>query len=409
MEFPLTARTLPFLQKCIFVLVAPGLIAFTAMAQENATTVTGHLRDGEAALAASHPDEAEREFRAAVDLDPHNVQANADLGRVEWIRGDCGAARRELRVAFDAAPSLIQVEGLLGICEKRLGDSSAGTHLEAAFAQLKDAKLRMEVGVELGDLYYQRGDLDHALPVVRELVTLNPENTDILFFAQHVYQEMADETMNKLALLAPASARMQQVIAEHLINAGDLKGAAKHYRQALTIDPSLPGAHFELGEAIIEAAPRDSVAQAEGRKELETALRLDGESARTECELGRVAYVQDQSELALAHYERAYALNPKEVEAQLGISRILMTQDKPQGALRYLSEAVEQDPLNSEAHYRYSRALRAVHRDEEARRETEVYETVRRAQARVRDLYAQMNKRVETSEDQLPAGVASER
>jgi len=214
--------------------------------------------------------------------------------------------------------------------------------------------------------------------------------------------------MNKLALLAPASARMQQVIAEHLINAGDLKGAAEHYRQALHIDPLLPGAHFELAEAVIEAAPQDSAAQAAGRKELETALRIDGESARIECELGRVAELQDQSDLALAHYERAYALNPKEVQAQMGISRILMTQDKPQQALRYLSEAVEQDPLNAEAHYRYARALKAVHRNEEAQRETEVFETVRRAQARVKDLYRQMNKRAEVRDDQLPASEESE-
>jgi tetratricopeptide (TPR) repeat protein len=393
----------------ILALLGLELFALNATAQANPGAVSNYLRNGEAALAASRPDDAERDFRAALELAPRNAQVHADLGTVEWMRGDCGAARPDLRAALNAAPSLIRVEGLLGICEKRLGDSAAGAHLEAAFAQLKDAKLRMEVGVELGDLYYQRDDMDHAVPVVRELVALNPENTDILFFAQHVYQEIADETMNKLALLAPASARMQQVIAEHLINAGDLKGAAEHYSQALTIDPSLPGAHFELAEAVIEAAPQESVAQAEGRKELETAMRIDGESARIECALGRVGALQGQSDLALAHYERAYAMNPKEVEAQMGISRILMSQDKPQQALRYLSESVAQDPLNAEAHYRYARALKAVHRSDEAQHETEVFETVRSAQAKVKDLYRQMNKRVEVRDDQLPAAEASER
>jgi tetratricopeptide (TPR) repeat protein len=408
MEFPALVRAPLPKQNHILALLALVLFALNATAQATSGAVSEHLRNGEAALSANRLDEAEREFRAALELDPHSVQAHADLGTVEWMRGDCADSRKDLRTAFDASPSLINVEGPLGICEKRLGDSAADAHLEAAFAQLKDAKLRLEVGVELGDLYYQRGDMDHAVPVVRELVALNPENTDILFFAQHVYQEMADETMNKLALLAPASARMQQVIAEHLINAGDLRGAAEHYRQALQIDPSLPGAHFELAEAVIEAAPQDSTAQAAGRKELETALRIDGESARIECELGRVAELQDQSDLALAHYERAYALNPKEVQAQLGISRILMTQNKPQQALRYLNEAVEQDPLNAEAHYHYARALKAVHRNDEAQREMQVFETVRRAQAMVRDLYKQMNKRVEVRDDRLPASEASE-
>jgi tetratricopeptide (TPR) repeat protein len=394
-----------FLQREMRVIlpVLQTAFALAAVAQGAPGAVSEHLRNGEAALSANRPSEAEREFRIALDLDPHNVQAHADLGTAEWMRGDCGSAREDLRTALDAAPSLISVEGLLGICEKRLGDLGAGEHLEAAFAHLKDAKLRLEVGVELGDLYYQCGDMDHALPVVRKLVELNPENLDILFFAQHVYQEMADETMNKLALLSPASARMQQVVAEHLVNAGDLKSAVEHYRQALQIDPSLPGAHFELGEAIIESAPEDSAAQTEGRKELETALRIDGESARIECELGRVAALQNQTDLALAHYERAYALNPQEVEAQMGISRNLIAQGKPQQALRYLSEAVEQDPLNAEARYHYALALKAVHRNEEAQREMQVFETVRRAHAKVRDLYRQMNKRVEVRAEQLPA------
>jgi tetratricopeptide (TPR) repeat protein len=342
-----------------------------------------------------------------------DANAQADRGTAEAMRGDCPAAREDLRKALAAKPSLVNAKGLLGICEKRLGDPAADAHLEAAFAQLssasgKDAQLRLGVGVELADLYYQRGDLDKALPVVRELVAQHPENIDILFFAQHLYTEMADETMNKLALLAPNSARMQQIIAEHLVNAGDLAGAAEHYRRAIQIDPALPGAHFELGEAIIEAAPRDSVAQTKGRKELESALRIDGESARIECELGRISNLQTQTDLALAHYERAYALNPKEVEAQMGISRILLEQGKPQQALRYLSEAVAQDPLNAEAHYHYARALKSLNRTQEAQQEMKLFETVRRAQNQVRDLYRQMNKRVEVKGEDLPAQEGSQ-
>jgi len=353
-------------------------------------------------MAARQFNAAEREFRAALVLDPKNAQAHSGLGTLEWMRGDCGSARADLREALHEQPSAIQVEGLLGICEKRLGGGAADAHLELAFAGIKDPKLRIEIGVELGDLYYQRGDIDHALPVVRTLVSMAPENIDILFFAQHVYQEMADETMNKLALIAPGSARMQQVIAEHLVNAGDLKGAADHYREALRIDPALPAAHFELAEAIVEAAPTDASAQSLGRQELEAALHQDGESARLECELGRVAYLQGNVDLALAHYERGYDINPREIEAQMGIGRILMMQNKPEQALPYLNEAVAQDPLNAEAHYHDARTLKALHRDDESQHEMQMFQTVRRAEEKVRALYMQMNKRVETRAGQLP-------
>ena len=73
---------------------------------------------------------------------------------------------------------------------------------------------------------------------MRSLVDLDPDNVDVLFMAQRVYSELADDTLNKLAVLAPGSARMQQVIAERLVNGGDLKGAIEHYRKALADRPA---------------------------------------------------------------------------------------------------------------------------------------------------------------------------
>jgi len=413
MEFRARFRTLHSNLNCFVALFVLFGTASLAKAQADNTSARDHLRSGESALAAGRNNEAEREFRAALDIQPGNADALADLGTLEWMRGDCGTARENLSKALAAKPRLIHAEAMLGICEKRLGDPSAAGHLVAAFAQIasslgKDAQLRLEVGVELGDLYYQSGYLEDALPIVRRLVALNPENIDVLFFAQNIYQEMADDTMNKLALLAPASARMQQLIAEHLVNAGDLASAAEHYRRAIEIDPSLPGAHFELGEAIIEAAPQDGSTQSRGRMELETALRVDGESARVECELGRVSHLQNQPELALAHYERAYSLNSREIEAQMGISRILLEQDKAQQALRFLSEAVGEDPLNAEAHYHYARALKVLHRDEEAQVQMKLFETVRAAQDRVREIYRQMNKRVKSDAGEPPVQEGSQ-
>src|SRR6202021_3290916 len=97
--------------------------------------------------------------------------------------------------------------------------------------------------------------------VLHTLLDLNPDNVDILFFVQRVYSELADNTLNKLAVLDPGSARMEQLIAERLINAGDLKDATEHYRKALQINPRLPGMHFELAEALMEWSPNAQTPQ----------------------------------------------------------------------------------------------------------------------------------------------------
>jgi tetratricopeptide (TPR) repeat protein len=255
--------------------------------------------------------------------------------------------------------------------------------------------------VELADVYYQNGDLDRTLPVVHELVELAPDNADILFFAQRIYSEAADDTMNKLALIAPDSARMQQLIAERLINAGDLNGAIEHYRKALAADPRLPGMHFELAEAILEGS-NQAAAQVDAVKELDAAVSGEGDNSRIECTYGRIAALQSKFDEALEHYQRAYKMDPSSGEAQLGMGKSLADENQPEEALKYLRMAVQTDPMNASAHYRLARVCHDLHLDEEAQKETKLFQEIRQAKDRVAQLYREMNRRPEP-EDDVPA------
>jgi tetratricopeptide (TPR) repeat protein len=359
------------------------------------------LQRGEAALKANDQNAAADAFRAALAIDPKNVEANANLGAIAFFHGDCSGAIRNLRSALAASPDLVNAQGLIAMCERRMGDPAARADLETAFAKLKDPKLRVQAGVELADVYYQNGDLDRTLPVVHELVELAPDNPDILFFAQRIYSEMADDTMNKLALLTPDSARMQQLIAERLINAGDLNGAIEHYRKALAADPHLPGMHFELAEAILEGS-NQAKAQVEALKELDAAVSGEGDNSRIECAYGRVAALQGKSDEALMHYQRAYKMDPNSEEAQFGLGKTLADRDKPDEALKYLRMAVQADPMNPAAHYRLARVCIALHLDDEAKKEMKLFQDVRQAKDRVAQLYREMNRRPEP-EDDVPA------
>jgi len=315
-------------------------------------------------------------------------------------RGDCRAASDEFHSALAAQPSFVRALALLGICQKKLGDDSAAASLQKAFQKLQETPLRVQVGMELADLYEQQGDPEAAASLMRQLVHIDPDNPNILFAAQRIYSGLADDTLNKLAVVAPHSARMQQAIAEKLINAGDLKAAIDHYRNAQQIDPHLPGLHFELGEAVLESAPVDAVAQAEAQKELEAAVAIDGDTAKTECELGRIAALQSQLDQAFAHYQRAYQLNPNEVEAQMGMAKLLMTQEKPQEAIKYLRMAVQSDPLNGEAHYRLGLACRALKLTDESKKEIHLFQEIKKTKDQVKEIYRQMNRRPKPETDE---------
>jgi tetratricopeptide (TPR) repeat protein len=363
----------------------------TAQTAPSSSQLADELSRAEAALKANDQAAAARYFHSALQLDPANVQAHANLGAIAFLQGNCPVAEQEFRSALQVSPGLIKAQALMSICERRQGEPAAQADMENAFANLDDPKLRLQIGVELADGYYQQGDLEKTASTLHTLLNLSPDNVDILFFAQRVYSELADNTLNKLAVLAPDSARMEQLIAERLINAGDLKSATTHFRKALALNPKLPGIHFELAETLMESSPNDAATQKEARSELDAAIQADGDSSKVQCLLGRIALLQADTAQAFTHYHRANELDPKDPQAQIGLAEILRLQDKPEEAAKYLRMAVAADPFNAEAHYKLSQVDKLLHRDEEQKKELQLFLDIRATRDKVKLLYQQMN------------------
>ena len=380
--------------------LAPATLC--AFQTEPTLDIQAHLRKAAEYLRANNLNSATREFDAVLVLDPNNAEAFANLGVIAFARRDYQSAAQNLRHALAIDPSLTRTEALLGICERRLGQASAQERLEKTSPQLKDKNLRAQVGLELANLYYAEGNLDRAATTMRSLVDLDPENADILYMAQRIYYELADDTLNKLAIIAPGSARMQQVIAERLINEGNLKSATEHYRKVLEMNPRVPGVHYELAEAILESAPNDPAAQAEAEKELEDAVKMDGDSDRTECMFARIALRRSGQEDASAHYQRALTLNPGSAEAQLGLGRLLAGMEKPREAVKYLRMAVESDPLNEQAHYWLASVSKKLELKEESEKEFRLFREIKETKAQLKELYRQMNKRSPDRQESIP-------
>jgi tetratricopeptide (TPR) repeat protein len=400
-----SCRKAPVLLLALVASTLTGSAAQTGTSR--AARIHHHLQKAAEYLKTNDANDAVKEFEAVLELDPKNGEAYANLGVIAFFRRDYQDASQYLRKALSIDPTLTKTQALLGICQEKLGDPSARGLLEKSFPKLKDKALRLQVGMALAVLYDQQGDAGATASVMRSLVDLDPDNVDVLFMAQRVYSELADDTLNKLAAVAPGSARMQQVIAERLVNEGDLQGAIDHYRKALQIDPRLPGVHFELGEAILESSSSSPQAQAEAQKELEVAVKVDGDTAKTECEFGSIALSQSQLEQARAHYQRAYELNPNEVQAQMGLGKILMIKEKPQEAIQYLRMAIESDPLNGAAHYQLSQAYKRLQMTDMAQKEMHLFQEIKKTKSQIEELYRQMNRRSKPQTDEAPDNAPS--
>ena len=97
---------------------------------------------------------------------------------------------------------------------------AARADLEASFPQLQDQKVRIEAGLELVELYNGTEELEKASSVVGNLRTLDAENQQVLYAAYRVRSDLAREAVLSLALVAPQSALMYQVMAHEAARGG---------------------------------------------------------------------------------------------------------------------------------------------------------------------------------------------
>jgi Flp pilus assembly protein TadD len=103
---------------------------------------------------------------------------------------------------------------------------------------------------------------------------------------------------------------------------------------------------------------------------------------------------------AFAHFERAYQINPNEVQAQMGLAKVLMVQEKLQEAVRYLRMAVQADPLNGAAHYQLGIAYRRLQMQDQARKELQLSQEIKKTKDQVQELYRQMDRK--SAADEVP-------
>jgi tetratricopeptide (TPR) repeat protein len=382
---------------CIWLAVTPP--AFSQSAPGKQQQIDSHSRQAQEFLRQGKPDLAAGEFNAILKLDPNNVDAHANLGVAFFFKGDYAKAAPQLRTAVKLRSSLWKIQALLGLSEKRLGQTGgAQTDLEQSFPQLQEEKLRIQTGMELIEIYYAAGHLDKAAGVAGILRQIAPTDTDILYTAYRIYSDLAGESMLTMAMLAPKSARMHQIMAQEMARQGNTEGAIAHYREAIKMDPRLPGLRFELAEALNLSASVSDQEQVE--KEYQAALSDNPFDGKAECRLGEIALRASDLESALKHYRRGLELQPNDAEASLGVGKTLSQMHRQTEAEPYLKRAAQLEPFTAVTHYRLSLVYRAAGRTAEAQKELAEFQRLKDMKERLKQVYQEM--RLQPVKQELP-------
>jgi tetratricopeptide (TPR) repeat protein len=225
-----------------------------------------------------------------------------------------------------------------------------------------------------------------------------------LYASYRTYSELADQAVDALAFKDLHSARLRQVVAERLIEEGDLNGAIAAYHEALKMDPGLPGIHLELGEAYLESHSSSALDDAES--EFKAALAQNPHDAKSECGLGDIYLRRGALKTSLEHYVRGALLKPDSAEAHFGSGTVLLKMNQFQQAAAELQRATQLNPANALAYYRLSLADQRLGRIRESQAEAATFQRLKSFDEQLRDLYQEM-RRPRKSEAEVDFGTGS--
>lgn len=350
-----------------------------------------HLREAHRLLSENKPQAAIPEFQAVVTLDPANVDARGNLGVLQFFQGNYAAAIPELREVLRAKPELWKIQALLGMGERRTGDSDAArADLEKAFPQLQEKKVRIEAGLELVEIYTAGEGLDKASAIVSTLRAIDPENPEVLYVAYRVHSDLARESILSLSLVAPKSALAYQAAAHEAARHGDTAGAIREDREALKIDPTLPGLHFELAE-VLNTLPATQATSAEAKSEYEAALAQNPFDEKAALRLADIALRANDQKKAYDLSSRTLQLQPDDPEANYELAKILLTMNQPEKAMPLLEHAEKEDPTNAVIHFRLSTVYHRLGRSADADLEVEQYQKYKNLKEQSRNTWRDLH------------------
>lgn len=388
---PVSMRTRHLHFSATAILLLTGLQCFSQIAEDKRQEFATHIQKAQEYLHDKRPDLAIPELQAAALIDPDNVETQGNLGVLLFFQGKAAEAIPYLRSAVEKQPSLIKIQGVLGIAEVHTQDFAQGRKdLEAVFPVVEDTKLKVQVGLELVGLYTQSDDLPQASRVLEQMRTAAPDSAEVLYAAYRTYADLSEESMTALALAAPDSAQMHQLLAHEEIKEGNTNGAIAQYRKAIAIDPHLPGIHFELADLLNTS--QDANAKKEAVQEFRAALAANPLDEKAECKLGDIEAAKGDTKQAYAYYSKAAALQPADPDAKLGMAKVLIEMSQPDQAQELLEQTIQLDPANAVAHYRLAALYREKGRLNDAKREVDLYKQYKETREKLRTTYKELMK-----------------
>ncbi len=338
-----------------------------AFAQVVTPELRQHVEAGLQARAAGDLPRAATEFQRVVELAPELPAAHVNLGSVYFQMKDYERATAPLRRALQLNPDLPGAHQMLGTALLAQGAANeAIPHFEKA-----------HIDDLLGIALLEAGRARDAVDRLEAALLQRPGDPDLLFYLSHAYGQLSKDLFDRLRTQPGGETRVQQMLGEAALAAGQRDQAEKHLRSALAARTDLRGIHFALGELYLA---NGDYARAE--PEFRAEARLAPLSAVAAYKFGLALLNLGKPAEAAKELGRADQLHPGMPETLLSLGKALVATGNPTGAEAAFQKLIETEPnsaLAEAAHLQLSQLFRKLNRSADANRELKALQELRRS------------------------------
>ena len=297
-------------------------------------------------------DGAIAEFREALRVDSTNDEARLALGRALVSQQKFSDALAPLREYVEHEPRDYDGYYTLGLAYQGLQQWDSSIESLQKAARLDSASY--EVHYALGLALAEAGQNQHAIRELQEAERIRPSASEVhdqlaRLLAQMGQKDLAQKEHAKYAELVSRGDPLTEAgklngQANQLLAAGNARGAANAYREALLAEPNDPQLHYNLSIALDQLGERAAELQ-----ELERAIQLEPELAVAHNQLGVLALQSNRTAHAEEEFKKAIASDPRYAEAQNNLGVLYHREGKDQEAATMYQQAIESDPKYTKA------------------------------------------------------------
>src|SRR5216684_7687399 len=322
---------------------------------------------GEAALRAGKLDEAGRDFRQVVAVNPGVAGAYANLGVIHMRRKQWPQALEMLHKAEKLAPGIAGIRLNIGLVYFRQNDFlSAIKPFESVVRQTPDS---YQARYLLGLCYFFNDRWADTITTLEPLWGHASTQVNYLYVLARAAEKaknapLEEKAQSRLVEIGQGTPEYHLIMGKAHINRGEYDDAVKELEAAARTDPRLPFVHFNLGLAYTHQQNYERA-----RDEFHKDIAIEPDVPFSYEQLGSVESTAGNEDEAAKNYRSALKLDPQLISSRVGLAKIEEHQRHYAAALVELDHVIRLDSGNASARYLRGQVLVRMGREKEGREE----------------------------------------